>query len=253
MITSAQNARVKELRRILRGHCPSCFAVEGAILLEEAVRSGWFPRVVFSGALSAFDGLPDGIERCLVREDVLRSVSRTMTGKGCIAQFSVKDRPDALQKETMRGLLLEDIQDPGNVGTILRTADAFGYDTVLRTEKTASFWNDKVIRSSMGAIFRLRLEDVRTETLAVFRSRGGAVYGTSPRGGYPIRPTAKHILVLGNEAQGMSAAMCAQCDDVFSIPMPGRAESLNVAVAAGVLMYELTKEDESVRNAASAP
>lgn len=144
-------------------------------------------------------------------------------------------------------LLLDDLQDPGNVGTLLRTAAAAGVDQVLLSKHCAFAWSPKVLRAGQGAHFLTTIvEDVDLAAwAAAFRARGGQVAATVPRGGSDLYSNNFRwplAVAIGNEGAGLSATLLAQCDHHVSIPMPGATESLNASAAAAIVLFEALRQ-----------
>jgi len=144
--------------------------------------------------------------------------------------------------EPLRLLILDAVQDPGNVGTIVRTAAALGAHAVLALPGTVDLWNAKVVRSGMGAHFHIPAINCTWDELSSFRARHGVRVWGADAGGAMMgaeRPPARLGIVVGNEGAGLSEAVRSSVDRLVSIPMAGRSESLNVAVAAGILLHEV--------------
>ena len=177
-----------------------------------------------------------------VSRELLDYVSPLKSAQGVL--FTVRMRPQ--DKGTPgRTLVLETIQDPGNLGTILRTADALGMDSVVLTGECADVYNPKTVRATMGAVFRqrfLRLE--RGELLAWLHGHGMRLYGAAlSERACDLRKVdlGCAAVAIGSEGQGLSAELLEMCDGELIIPMRARCESLNAAVAAAIVMWELTK------------
>lgn len=147
-------------------------------------------------------------------------------------------------------LILENLQDPGNMGTIIRTADAAGFQAVLCTEGTVDIYNSKVLRSTVGSLFRfpvLQTELTGPEIAASLKRAGYCVAAAHPRGGVSLFRadfTDRTAICIGNEAGGLSEQLLAACDKTVTIPMPGGTESLNASVAAALMMYEVRRNEE---------
>jgi TrmH family RNA methyltransferase len=145
--------------------------------------------------------------------------------------------------DSLRLLILDAVQDPGNVGTIIRTALAMGADATIALPGTVDLWNAKVVRSAMGAHFHHTAIHATWDELSAFRSRRGLVLWGADASGIPIpspSPIPKCLgLVVGNEGAGLTEVVRSSCDRLVSIPMSPRAESLNVAVATGILLHEV--------------
>ncbi|MBO4326169.1 MAG: RNA methyltransferase [Clostridia bacterium] len=193
-----------------------------------------------------------GAEILPVTDKVFASLSGTVTPQGIGAVIKRPDSiaPEELPDNASRILVLENVQDPGNVGTCIRTADAFGFDAVICTDNCADVFNPKVIRSTVGSLFHIPVIQFRGgiyKLCAILKARGITVFGADPRGDilsssgeFGVEKTA---VIIGNEANGLTDSARAASDKLVKIPMSGRAESLNAAIAAAVLMYELSRGD----------
>ena len=250
-ITSAANPLVKRLRslRDAKGREASGeFLVEGEVMIREALSCGLIP----SDALAEEEGaltealLRAGAKVRLAKRCAIEAACDTKTPQGVCAAFRMP-RGTRVPENARRIVALDGVQDPGNVGTILRTADAAGFDAVLMTPECADPYSPKVQRASMGSGFRVPVAAaVFPEALRGFQKEGFRVI-VSALDGAPLYSRApgtdgeRLILVVGNEARGVSRPVQAIADEKIKIPMRGRAESLNAAVAAGILMYELTR------------
>jgi len=177
----------------------------------------------------------------LVTPELLRAVSPLQNSPGPV--FSVKMRPLPPPETLERALVLENVQDPGNVGTVLRTADAFGVGLVVLCGACADPYNPKTVRASMGAIFRQPA--AKTDTAGLPAVLGGLpLYGAAlAEGAADIRPLPKTGLAVavGNEGRGLTAGLLALCRGRVIIPMRPQAESLNAGVAAAVVMWEMVR------------
>lgn len=210
----------------------------GTTLLGEAVSSG--AEVTCVLATEELPGLPVR----LVTPEILRAVSPLQNSPGPV--FTVKMRPLPPAGELKRAIVLENVQDPGNVGTVLRTAGAFGMDVVALCGACADPYNPKTVRASMGAVFRQSV--VRTDLAGLGDALGGLpLYGAAlAPGGLDVRelPTDRPLAVaVGNEGKGLTAELLALCTGTVRIPMTPRTESLNAAVAAAVVMWEMSRKD----------
>lgn len=256
-ITSAKNPVVKELRG-LRDHkrreAAGRFLVEGEVMLREALKCGLRPRDVLAeeGCIPLAGELEAAGARCfVVPRSLLEAVTDTRTPQGVCASF---DLPEPLPPDQLpdRVVALDGVQDPGNVGTIWRTADAAGFQGLLLGAGCADPLSPKVQRSAMGSGFRLPFTQTGDlpGALKGLRERGWTVIASDLRGDDFYRhpdPGGKFILVIGSEAHGISAATRAAADLLAKLPMRGGAESLNAAVAAGIMMYELMRRIGTVR------
>jgi TrmH family RNA methyltransferase len=157
---------------------------------------------------------------------------------------------DLLEEEKACLLLLEDIRDPGNLGTMIRTAEGAGITGIISSAASVDLYNPKVIRATMGSIYRVpfcQVEDFY-QTLQLIKEQGITVYAAHLLGiPYDTEGSfrKKCAFLIGNEANGLSEQACAQADELIRIPMEGKVESLNAAVAAAILMYEAARQRRS--------
>ena len=172
---------------------------------------------------------------------MLAELSDSVSPQGVVAQVALPQQ-ELPQQLSGKFLVLEDVQDPGNVGTMIRTADAAGYDGVFVSEKTADIYNMKVLRSMQGSHFHLPIFRVNmSDLLQLFRAQDIPVFASTlsqdSMDYKEVMPPSSFALVMGNEGQGISDLMAQEADQLVHISMPGQAESLNVAVAAGILLF----------------
>lgn len=243
IITSKANPLIKQTKKLQqKKYRTRSYLIEGWHLFEEARAAGAIFEHVFvleeaQEALAGLDGL------VVVSPEVLKDLADSPTPQGLVAEVRLPDQ-DLTSLAQGRYLVLDDVQDPGNVGTMIRTADAAGYDGVLLTSKTADIYNAKTLRAMQGSHFHLpihRLE--RQDLIAQVKALGLPLLATTlseQSQDYRQLPSHQHFaLVMGNEGAGISRDMAEQADVLVHITMPGQAESLNVAVAAGILMFHL--------------
>lgn len=250
-ITSTQNSIIKETKKLLKNKYriqTGKYMIEGEHLVEEAINEGQVLSYVFmtdkfieSKDLSKIEEFSS--ELYLVSESVIKSISTLPTPQGIVAVLDQQkmELPEALEKPL---LLLDNVQDPGNVGTMIRTADAAGYGGVVLGQGCADIYNNKVQRSLQGSHFHLPIiqEDLAT-FIPILKEKGIAVYGTAlderAVDYRQLSVESNFAVILGNEGQGVSDNLLNLADATIYIPMPGNAESLNVAVAAGIIMFQL--------------
>jgi TrmH family RNA methyltransferase len=243
----------RDLRRRKSRERQSLFVVEGVRAVEELVQS----PLVIRGILSApqLSGAPRGtalleriatagIEHSRVNEAEFRSAAETESPQGILAIAEIPDRSLAsLSALTpLRLLVLDAIQDPGNAGTIVRTAAALGADATIALPGTVDLWNAKVVRSAMGAHFHHVAFHTTTEELFAFLDSESVPLWVADRAGAAVeslRPPAKLALVVGNEGAGVSSSLRDRAAATVSLPIAASVESLNVAVAAGILLFQL--------------
>jgi len=255
-ITSLRNPRIVALRKLdQRKHRErqGRFAVEGLQLLHMALDAGLCPLELFyCEALFTGDQAPALLARTLalggeavpVSSDVMHRLSERTDPQGLVATFALLQRPPETLTLSPDALLVvvDRLNDAGNLGTLIRTADAVGAAAVALVTPCVDAFDPRTVRATMGSVFHVPLFEV--SELATFfahvRSKGLRVVGADAHLGQPWdeRPWPGGVaLVLGNEAQGLSADLRVEIDAWASLPMVGQAESLNVAVAGGVLMY----------------
>ena len=251
-ITSAKNPLIASLRALKAKKAredTGLFLVEGEVMLREALSSGLVPRALLSEAETELAACFP--EAHIVPRSILEAVCDTRTPQPVCAAFEIPastplaDAPDRLAA-------LDGVQDPGNVGTIWRTADAAGFQALLLGEGCADAFSPKVQRAAMGSGFRLPAipAEPLAEALRELRARGYRVIASALDGeDFRLMPDVgeKFVLVIGSEARGVSDEVRAEADFLGKLPMRGRAESLNAAVAAGIMMYALMDGREGCR------
>ena len=256
-VESRQNALVKALRRSFRSGQPAedgFAAIEGTRILEEAIRSGLRFRAVFfrkSAEAQADRLLPQlaaEVEALLLPDEVFASAVATETPQGVAAlvQFKDFDLEDVLRPPRPLVVVLAGVQDPGNLGTVVRSAEAFGASGVLLAEKTVSRFNPKAVRASAGSLFRVPVVEVKlTEAAAKLREQGLRLVATSSHQGTPLDTAdlaGPVALFLGSEGAGLPREAAAFMDETIAIPHSPRVESLNAGMAASILLYEAARQ-----------
>jgi len=231
----------------------SLFVAEGVRSVEELLRSGLEVRgaLVAPQLLTAPRGQTlrksldeSSVEVAEVSEKDFRSAAETESPQGVIAIGEIPARSlDTLEIGSVcRLLLLDGVQDPGNVGTIVRTAAALGATATIALPGTVDLWNPKVIRSSMGAQFAHAVVHAELEETMAFLDRRGIELWAADAGGRALdrgETVPRLAIALGNEGSGLSAEVRAKARKTISLPITANIESLNVAVAAGIILYEL--------------
>ena len=277
IISSKDNKRIKYIRSLLekggirkKNHS---FVVEGIKLVDEALEYGNVLDIIVSESLYeeivsgdlARNGLlsdngkhiikqvKQGTSLTVVSDAVFKSVSETITPQGILAEVEMpkhrlleeKFLEIAYEKTgKIKLLIVEDTADPGNLGTIMRTAEAAGVTGVIMGKGTVDIFNPKVVRSTMGSIFRLPfayVDDLKAVILRLKRD-GISFYATHLKGKESYRDISysdKAGILIGNEARGLSDEIANLADTYVIIPMQGKVESLNAAVAAAVMLYEV--------------
>ena len=245
-IQSAQNDKVKSWKKLLtkKGRDKAGqFLVEGFHLVEEALKKEYVSAIIVREQVE----IPrswniNGVDLYTTTAAVVKELSETETSQGIFAICDQKKWPNGSYKKV---LLLDSVQDPGNIGTIIRTGDAVGMEAVVCGDGCVDVYNSKALRSTQGSIFHLPVIKANLlEYITTLQAEGISVYGTSLQNAVDYReipPQEQFALVMGNEGNGVSAAVLERCNQNLYIPIHGEAESLNVTVATGILVYHLSR------------
>ncbi len=259
-VSSKDNRWVKEWRSLARDakarRQSGCFALEGARLCGDALASGMRVTAVLYTPTAAdayaavVGGLCDAAEQAVEITDALAKYMADTThpqGVFCI----VKSLDNLLSFDTINTMgcygVLEDIQDPGNLGTVIRTAEALGLDGLILSSGCCDVYNPKVLRGSMGGVFRLPIliSDDLPQVMETLQRRGMTAYAcVVDADATPVHTVpfdGGRLCVIGNEGNGLSSALTAACAERITIRMAGRAESLNASMAAGIVLWEMTR------------
>ncbi|MBQ3275984.1 MAG: RNA methyltransferase [Oscillospiraceae bacterium] len=249
VITARKNTRIRHFRQLGRERSyrreTGLFLCDGEKLLTEAIRNGArIGEVLLRRGGAAPASLPE-VPVYLAEEDAFAFASPLENSPGPL--FSVYMEPRPARETPRRVLVLENVQDPGNVGTVLRTAAALGTDLVVLTGSCADPWQPKTVRAAMGALFRQPLWETDADGLLhALEEWGLPLYGAA------LAPDSRDIrdfdlsraaVAVGNEGNGLSADLLSRCGEKLIIPMTPGSESLNAAVAASVLMWEMARGD----------
>ncbi|MFD1706374.1 TrmH family RNA methyltransferase [Siminovitchia sediminis] len=247
-LQSAKNQRVKEWKKLLtkKGREQSGkYIVEGIHIVEEALLADKVLEVMLQRNVHAeYMNRIHSVPVTSISPEISRAISSTETPQGIFAVC--KKNSDHIDLKRHRKLLLLDgVQDPGNIGTLIRTADAAGIDAVIMGEGTGDVYNPKVIRSAQGSHFHVPvLSGHLPGWILQLKAAGIPVYGSALEKAEPymnVGPADSFALIVGNEGAGMDPAILKETDQNLFIPLYGKSESLNVAVAAGILLYHLRK------------
>lgn len=279
IITSTKNPVIRaaaELKHKKLRESAGAFLIEGIKMTEEALKAGARVKTLFISekAFKAGAGLPPSLRSLenhwdcriyLISENVLSRITDTETPQGMAAVVETGAGGMLLHPEeqgSLRskhddgiGIFLEALQDPGNVGTIIRTADAAGACCVYLDEACADLFNPKTLRSSMGSVFHVPCGRVTGKTVvAEIKENGSKVIAATPYGDsayYDTDMTGSFLLMIGNESAGLSTASVDMADVTIRIPMPGQAESLNASAAAAVILFEAVRQRQERKSGAS--
>ncbi len=237
-ITSLTNQKVKYYVRLKDKKfrdVENMFLVEGDHLVNEAINKGYAREII---SLNEFDS---NLPVVLVTEEIMKKISSQKS----ISPICAVCRKIPTNKIGETVIALDDIQDPGNLGTIIRSSVAFGIDTILLGDKSVDLYNEKVIRSSEGMIFKKNVLRCNLhDKLLELKKSGYEIIGTDLKNGTNVKAfnfPKKVVIVMGNEGNGLSDLVNEVCDNYIYIDMNNECESLNVAVASSIILYEMRK------------
>ena len=241
VLTSLENEKVKNLIKLQRKKyrdLTHTFIVEGEHLVEEVLRKGTVIEIF------CVEGEEFDFPCTFVSFEVMKKIS-TMDTPSKVIALCEKDSSSEIIGNKI--LILDEIQDPGNLGTIIRSAVAFHVDMIVLSEKCVDLYNPKVLRATQGMFCHIPIvsQNIK-EILSFMRENGYKIYGTAVTNGYDVRTLSasekeKYGLVMGNEGNGVSSEILSLCDKNLYISMNPEVESLNVAIASSILLYELER------------
>lgn len=247
MITSVSNKKIKDIQKLKENKNIKkygLYLIEGRHLVEEAIEANVVEEIIISenyekfSLIEAFSG-----EITKVSNSVMKNISDTITSQGIIAICKVVNKELEINKYS-KVLILDRIQDPGNLGTIIRTADAFDFDCIILGKETTSLYGQKVIRSTQGSNFHIDCFDNVELVKLLDEMSGFNIFATSLKADKYIEQlnsiSGKIAVVFGNEGAGVSEDILEKVNNLLKISMPGRAESLNVSIAAGIVMHYIS-------------
>ena len=240
-IESLNNSKVKNWAKLKEKKYrdeTNLFLVEGDHLLNSAMLNGSIVEIISTDETMEIPGIPF----YLVTDSIMKKLSSQVSSSKVIGVCK------KLEEQEIAGhvCLLDNIQDPGNLGTILRTIDSIGLSQVIVSKDTADAFNPKVVRSTMGAIFRVKIIEAENliDTIKLIKRHHFKLVATSLQTDKSIYDIDfnKKMIVIGNESNGVSKEIQDMADERAKIPMLGKTESLNASVAAGVVMYEYVRQ-----------
>lgn len=253
MITSTSNQQIKKLSALMKKakqrREEKSFVVEGWKMFQEAPKD-WIKEVyVAESAVEQMEEEFDGCQYEIVSDSVFKAVSDTQTPQGVIAVIQMPDYQleDLLKGEKTSLLLLESIQDPGNLGTMMRTGEGAGITGIILNKTTVDLFNPKTIRSTMGSIYRVPFYVAEDFPAVIQRLQEKKIklYAAHLQGTKQYdEPDYKGAcgFLIGNEGNGLSQEIAKMADEYIKIPMEGQVESLNAAISASLLMYEVQRQ-----------
>ncbi len=259
-ISSSQNNTIKEIKALhlkKNRDAENLYFVEGIRFVSDAIDNGQdIVKVVISDKLEGLNGGKELLNRVsalcndcfLVSEKLFKEISDTQTPQGILAVLKKKDFVfDTVIEQGNSVVILDSLQDPGNVGTIIRTADAANVSAVILTKGCVDLFSPKVLRSTMGSIFHMPIfEGLRIDEIIKLLKESGykviASHLDGPNNYFDEDLTGKSAIIVGNEANGISDETVKMADRLVKIPMPGKAESLNASIAASIMIYEIVRQ-----------
>ena len=259
MITSASNRKIKWVRELVSSgkqrKKEGCFVAEGLRMFKETPAASIREAFYTEGFLKSAGDLKEklgGINGEVVSDDVFKRISDTVTPQGImmVVENPVYTVDDIIAGDDKLIVILENLQDPGNLGTILRTAEAAGVGGIIMSHGTTDIFSPKVIRSTMGAIYRMPfVYGDLSEILPKMKNEGYKIHAAAL--GHDTWYTkadfaGRNGIMIGNEGNGLTDEAIALSTDIVTIPMSGSVESLNAAVSAAVLMYEAKRQRENL-------
>ena len=233
--TSINNQKIKKIKKLKEKKYrdeENMFLVEGKHLTTEAFNNGYLVELL----VPENSDYKLDVETNIISENIIKYLSNLKSGAGI---FGICKKKKMKLKEG-KILVLDSIQDPGNMGTIIRSSVAFGIDTIVINEKCADIYSDKVIRASQGMIFSVNIIKENLEEFIKKIRKTHKIFATKVDGGKPIKDIEKienFVIIMGSEGTGVSKNLLDLADEYLYIPMNKKCESLNVAVAASIILY----------------
>ena len=247
VIESLKNDRVKywkKLKLSKERKKNQQYLIEGFHLIEEAIKFDADIVELMSVSSELIEEYSNNYEKSIITGEIAREISSTESNQGIFAVVAFPRTQHIDLKTGQRYLLLDQIQDPGNMGTMIRTADAAGFDAVIIGEASVDLYNDKVIRSAQGSHWHLPvismnldllIEELKQENIQVVAT-ALSDYSKSYK---ELENQKRHAIIIGNEGNGVRKELIEKADLTVHIPMPGQSESLNASIAAAIIMFYL--------------
>lgn len=259
-ITSASNALYKDIKNLKQKKFRDEnreYLIEGIRFVEEGIKAGAAVKsFLVSEKLTKLKGGAEllasintsGIDVYELSDHLLDGISDTENSQGVAAVLYMEEQNlSKIIESGKRFIILETIQDPGNMGTIIRTADAAGFDGVIALNGCVDIFNPKVLRATMGSVFHIpvAIHGDMTQTIELIRNKGLKTFAAHLDGSkniYEADMSDGGVILIGNEANGLSDELSELADELVKIPMPGKAESLNASIASALIMYEMVRQ-----------
>ena len=257
VITSKDNELIKHIKKLKdkkERDLSNEYIIEGIKLIQEAIQeNAKIKQIIICDDCEKTESIPKDLmyeiakQECIyVTNKIFETITEVMNPQGILAIIEKQSKEIQIDDKQDIILALDDIQDPGNLGTILRTADSIGLTQILVSKRTADCYNPKVVRSTMGAIFRVKIiecEDL-VKTLKEIKKHKFEIVVSSLQTDNSIYDINYHkkVIVIGNEANGVKKEIQDLADKKIKIPMLGKTESLNASVATGIILYEYVRQ-----------
>ncbi len=240
IITSLENSTFKQLMKLTESKYrkkSGTFLIEGEHLVCEAIKHNRLKTLILKENSQTSIRFS---KELILNEKCFNQLSQTVSSNTVMGECTIENRYNEVSK---RILMCERIQDPGNMGTLIRSACAFGFDQIICTPDCVDIYNEKVIRSTQGALFQIPIQTQDIDELKSYKEKGYTIYGTGFKDSIALENVKKEfpcVILLGNEGQGLSEKALSLSSSILSIEMHD-FDSLNVAVAGGILMYAFRK------------
>lgn len=261
-ITSKENEFIKHVKKLKDKkyrNIENQYMIEGIKLVAEAIQEkAPIKQIILCDDCEKNEAIPKDLmyeiakyDCIYVTEKIFKYLSEVQEPQGILAIIEKNNQEMAIDYSQDIIVALDDIQDPGNLGTILRTVDSVGLTQILVSKGTADAYNPKVVRSTMGAIFRVKIiecEDLKQTLKEIKKHKFKVVVSSLQTQNtiYDIRYNKK-VIIIGNEANGVEKEIQDMADEKVKIPMLGKTESLNASVAAGIILYEYVRQSYNLR------
>ena len=241
VITSLENNKIKKYSKLLQKKYrdqENLFIIEGEHLIEEALKNNYLIEILTTEDYpNSYD-----IPTTYVTYNIIKKLSNLTNPPKIIGICKKKNDTDIGSKI----LIIDNLQDPGNLGTIIRSSVAFNIDTIVLSNNTVDLYNDKVIRSTEGMLFQINI--IKKDLLNFIdelHTKGYQIYSTKVDNGKSLKdfnPSSKYAFIIGNEGNGIRKEILDKCDEHIYIPMNKDCESLNAAIATSIILYELSNK-----------
>lgn len=257
VISSKDNETIKKLKKLKDKKYrdqENCYIIEGIKLIKEAINeNAKIKLIIICDDCNQENSIDEDAKyeiakyECIyVTEKIFLSLTNVVNPQGILAVIEKEQNNNVINYDNDMFLVLDDIQDPGNMGTILRTADSLDLKQIIVSKGSTDIYNPKVVRSTMGAIFRVKIieSDNLVKTLKEMKKHKIKIVTTSLQTDKKIYDVnyEKSAIIIGNEANGVSEEILELADEKVKIPMPGKTESLNASVATAVILYEAMRK-----------